>query len=234
MANARLDDFNNKFVYVDTNPENIVAAKKNALFFRQNEKFYVNHDGVMDGKWQQLNYRTVIIPPPPPNKLIRYRKEYELWIKTTDGFYDEYKKLKPKTGWKFVGNQNVFLSAAIKKLNWIFPVPANSNDPIGNDNSRSYDENYFYAKISGKWYRTPITKYVYLPAFGPDNSNITNQLPFMDPPRFNPLPPNSNYSPQGGNAGDQSHDSEFFYIKTSMWKRSPLNIYYNVNKMARF
>ena len=234
MSNKRLDDFNEKFVYVDTNPENIVAAKKNALFIRKHDKFYVNHSGVVDGKWEKLNYRTVIIPRPPANKLIKYRKEFEIWIKTTDGFYDEFKKLMPKTGWKFLNNKDIFLGASIKKLNWLFPPPVNSDDPMGNNNSRSYDENYFYAKISGKWYRTPITVYDYLPAEGPDDSNLSTSLPFVDPPRFKPLPSSSYVIPQQGTTGDQSYDTEFFYIKPSIWKRSSLNIYYNTNKMTRF
>jgi hypothetical protein len=234
MSNKRLDDFNQKFVYIDTNPENIIHAKKNALFIRNQKNFYVNHSGVVDGKWEKLNYKTVIIPHPPANKLIKYKKEFELWLKTTDGFYDEFKKLLPKTGWKFLNNQNIFVGASIKKLNWIFPVPVSSNDTIGNNNSRSYDENYFYAKISGKWYRTPIAVYNYIPSEGPDNPNLSTSLPFVDAPRFKPLPSSSNSPSQGGLTSDQSYDTEYFYIKPSIWKRSLLNIYYNTNKMSRF
>ena len=84
----RLDEFNKKFVYTNTNPENIIVAKKNALFYRKGNEFYVNHDGVINGKWQKLPYKTVIIPPPPLTKLIKYKQPQELWIKTSDGFFN--------------------------------------------------------------------------------------------------------------------------------------------------
>ena len=229
----RLDEFNRKFVYTNTNPENIIVAKKNALFYRKNNEFYVNHDGVINGKWQKLPYKTVIIPPPPLTKLIKYKQPQELWIKTTDGFYNEYKELLPKTGWKFLNNQNVFVSANIKNLNWIFPVPTSSNDPIGNNNSRSYDENYFYAKISGIWVRTPITIFNYAGNSSPDNPNLSNFLPFVAVPRFLPVPPTS-ATIDSAITGEQTYDADFFYIKPSVWKRSVLNIYYNTNKMTRF
>jgi hypothetical protein len=229
----RLDEFNKKFIYTDTNPENIIVAKKNAMFFRKNNEFYVNHSGVVNGKWEKLPYKTVIIPPPPLTKIIKYKKDQELWIKTTDGFYDEFKELLPKTGWKFLNNQNIFVGAKIRNLNWIFPVPTSSNDPMGNNNSRSYDENYFYAKISGKWVRTPITVFDYAGNSTPDNSNLSNFLPFVAPPRFQPVPSTSSTIDYGV-LGDQTYDADFFYIKPSIWKRSVLNIYYNTNKMTRF
>jgi hypothetical protein len=229
----RLDEFNKKFIYTDTNPENIIVAKKNAMFYRKGHDFYVNHSGVVNGKWEKLAYRTVIIPPPPTSKLIKYKKDQELWIKTTDGFYDEFKELLPKTGWKFLNNQNIFVGAKIRNLNWIFPVPTSSNDPMGNNNSRSYDENYFYAKISGKWVRTPITVFDYAGNSTPDNSNLSNFLPFVAPPRFQPVPSTSSTIDYGV-LGDQTYDADFFYIKPSIWKRSVLNIYYNTNKMTRF
>lgn len=229
----RLDEFNKKFLYTDTNPENIIVAKKNAMFYRKGHEFYVNHSGVVNGKWEKLPLKTVIIPPPPKSKLIKYKKEQELWIKTTDGFYNDYKELMPKTGWKFLSNQNIFVSAKIKNLNWIFPVPVSSNDPIGNNNSRSYDENYFYAKISDKWVRTPITIFNYAGSSSPDNPDLSNFLPFVAPPRFQPVPTTSG-AIDDAIPGEQTYDADFFYIKPSVWKRSVLNIYYNTNKMTRF
>lgn len=229
----RLDEFNKKFVYTNTNPENIIVAKKNALFYRKGNEFYVNHDGVINGKWQKLPYKTVIIPPPPLTKLIKYKQPQELWIKTSDGFFNEFKELLPKTGWKFLNNQNIFVSANIKNLNWIFPVPTSSNDPIGNNNSRSYDENYFYAKISGIWVRTPITIFNYAGNSSPDNPNLSNFLPFVASPRFLPVPSTS-VTIDSAITGEQTYDADFFYIKPSIWKRSVLNIYYNTNKMTRF
>ena len=71
---ARLDDFNKKFVYTKTNPEGIIAAKKNALFYRIGNDFYLNPDGFLEKPWQKLPYKTVIIPPPPSSKRIEYEK----------------------------------------------------------------------------------------------------------------------------------------------------------------
>jgi hypothetical protein len=229
----RLDEFNKKFVYTDTNPENIIVAKKNALFYRDGQQFYVNHSGVITGKWEKLPYKTVIIPAPPKSKIIKYKKDRELWVKKTDGYYNEYKELMPKTGWTFLSNQNVFVGANIKNLNWTFPVPTSSNDPIGNNNSRSYDENFFYAKISGKWVRTPITIFDYSGNPSPDNSNLSDFLPFVAVPRFQPVPSTS-YAGDSALAGEQTYDADFFYIKPSIWKRSVLNFYYNTDKMTRF
>jgi len=238
VTNKRLDDFNKKFIYTDTNPENIIVAKKNAMFFRSGHEFYVNYSGVVNGKWEKLLYKTVIIPHPPKSKLIKYKKEQELWIKTTDGFFDEFEDLLPKTGWKFLSNQNIFavvptVAVSIKDLNWIFPVPVSSNDTIGNNNSRSYDENYFYAKISGEWVRTPITIFEYSGNSSSDDLNLSNFLPFVAPPRFQPVPAIS-ATTDDAVTGDQTYDADFFYIKPSVWKRSVLNVYYNTNKMTRF
>lgn len=234
MSNKRLDDFNQKFVYTDTNPENIVSAKKNALFFRKGSEFYVNQSGVMNGKWEKLPYKTVIIPPPSLTKLIKYKQPQELWIKTTDGYYDEFKKLMPKTGWKFLSYQNVFTSSAQRALHWIFPVPTSSNDPIGNNKSRSYDENYFYAKIDGKWYRTPLTIFDSSVADGPDRTDLSQNLPFVDAPRHKPIPANPNSGLNNAPTGEQTYDLEYFYIRGTKWQRSRLNIYYDANKMTRF
>ena len=234
----RLDEINKKFIYTDTNPENIVVAKKNALFYRRGNEFYVNHSGVVNGKWEKLLYKTVIIPHPPKSKLIKYKKAQELWVKTTDGLFDEFGDLLPNTGWKFLSNQNIFASAptaavSIKDLNWIFPVPISSNDTIGDNNSRSYDENYFYAKISNTWVRTPITIFDYAGNSSPDDPDLNNFLPFVAPPRFLPVPAIS-ATTDDAVTGDQTYDADFFYIKPSVWKRSVLNIYYNTNKMTRF
>jgi hypothetical protein len=231
----RLDEFNKRFIYTDTNPENIIVAKKNAYFYRKGNDFYVNHSGNLDGKWEKLPYKTVIIPPPPLTKLIKYKQPQELWIKTTDGFYDEFKALLPKTGWKFVSYKDIFAKGNPKRLNWVFPVPTSSNDPIGNNNSRSYDENYFYAKVAGKWLRTPITTWngISPSGEGPDRSDLSTNLPFVDAPRRKPLPNNPHDTNQV-DVGDQTYDVEYFYIRISNWKRSRLNIYYDTNKMARF
>ena len=45
MANRRIDDFNEKFIYTDTNPEGIISAKKGAFFYRRDNDFYFNIDG---------------------------------------------------------------------------------------------------------------------------------------------------------------------------------------------
>jgi hypothetical protein len=229
----RLDEFNKKVIYTKTNPEDIIAAKKNALFFRKGKEFYFNADGNISGKWEKLPYRTVIIPPPTLTKLIEYEQPYEVWLKTTDGPYDEFNVLLPKKGWQFLAYKDVFaIIQQGKKVNWIFPPPVNTDDPVGNNNSRSYDENYFYAKISGKWYRTPITVFDVAGLPSTDTPYWTTNLPFVDGPRYLPVP-NTSIFP-GSLYGDQSYDLEFFYIKVSKWKRSRLFMYYNTGKMARF
>ena len=73
------------------------------------------------GNWQKLNYRTVIIPPPAPTKPIIYKNEHEIWIKTTDGFYNDLEQLMPKTGWKFFSYKDAFAVQIQNTLNWIFP-----------------------------------------------------------------------------------------------------------------
>jgi hypothetical protein len=235
MANRRINDFNQKFVYIETNPENIISAKKGAYFYRKGTEFFVNYSGNLDGKWEKLPYKTVIIPAPPRNKLYQYKQPQELWRKTTDGFIDEFKDLLPKTGWKFVSYANIFLGANPRRLNWVFPVPTNSFDAVGNNNSRSYDENYFYAKLDGIWYRTPITVWNQLSSQGdgPDRTDLTTNLPFVDAPRKKPLPINPD-DISNAPLGEQTYDYEYFYIQVSKWKRTRLNIYYNTNKMTRF
>lgn len=232
--NSRLDDFNNKFIYVETNPENIIEGKKNALFFRNGQEFFINNDGVIDGKWEKLPYRTVIIPPPPTDKILRYKENYELWLKTTDGYIDEYGDLLPKTGWMFLTNQNVFLSANPRMLHWDFPPPKSSYDIVGVEHSRSYDENFFYAKIGGLWYRTPIAVFDFAPSEGNERPELTTKLPFVDVPRYFPVPANSNAELNNVAMGVQTYDTRYFYIRVSKWKRTTLNVYYDPSKMTMF
>jgi hypothetical protein len=227
---ARVDDFNKKFVYTETNPEGIIAAKKDALFYRRNKEFFVNLDGNLEvGPWQKLPYRTVIIPPPPLTKLINYKQPHEIWIKTTDGFIDEEGKIMPKTGWKLYAYKDAFSMLVYRKLKWIFPPPISSYDPIGVNGNRSYDENYYYVKTAGIWYRTPITTWTTDDNFlTPDDPNLTNNLPFVDLPRAPVV--------AGAELGEQNYDKSFFYIKVnaSTWKRSRLSIYTTPDKMAVF
>lgn len=231
---ARLNDFNKKFVYTETNPENIIEGKKDSLFFRYENSFYFNEDGVLDSSWEVLPYRTVVIPFPNLSKEIKYEHPYELWIKTTDGYIDQYGDLLPKTGWKFMGNINVFANLNPRILHWIFPPPVSSTDPIGANNNRSYDENFFYVKNGAYWYRTPITLFISPSDTGPDRPDLSDNLPFVDAPRRLPVPANPNSDLSIVEVGEQSYDKDFFYIRVSQWKRSNLNKYYNVDKMTRF
>lgn len=231
---SRTDEFNKKFLYTETNPENIIEGKKDSLFFRYGNTFYFNAEGVVDTSWEVLPYRTVIIPFPPIDKEIIYAQPYELWIKTTDGYYDQYGDLLPKTGWKFLGYINAFLKANPRILRWIFPPPTSSTDPIGVDRSRSYDENFFYAKLGAFWYRTPIALFISPSPTGPDRPDLSSNLPFVDAPRRLPVPSNPNSDLSTVELGDQTYDEDFFYIRVSQWKRSNLNIYYNTDKMTTF
>ena len=104
----RVADFNAKFFYVETNPENIISAPKNAFFFRNGTDFFLNTSGDINGYWERLQYRTVILPAIDEDTLLNYEHPCELWIKTTDGFYDEFKVLMPKTGWQFFTYKNIF------------------------------------------------------------------------------------------------------------------------------
>jgi hypothetical protein len=231
---SNIDEFNEKFVYTKTNPENIIAGIKDSLFFRYNNTFYYNEEGVLDASWEVLPYRTVIIPFPPLTKEIIYEYPYELWIKTTDGYIDQYGDLLPKTGWKFLGNINVFLDANPRSLRWIFPPPVSSTDPIGTDRSRSYDENFFYVKLGAFWHRTPIALFISPSDEGPDRPDLSANLPFVDAPRRLPVPSNPESDLSTVEVGDQTYDKDFFYIRVSKWKRSNLTTYYNNNKMTRF
>lgn len=228
---ARVDDFNKKFVYTETNPEGIISAKKGALFYRREKEFFFNIDGNFDvGPWMKLPYKTVIIPPPPVSKLIKYKRPHEIWIKNSDGFIDEYGKLMPKTDWKVYSYRDAFAMLVYRKLNWLFPPPASSYDPSGNNGDRSYDENYFYVKTGGIWYRTPITVWTQDDDFGaPDNPALTSGLPFVD------LPRSAVANPATG-IGEQNYDKSYFYIKVNplVSKRSRLNIYTSPDKMAIF
>lgn len=220
----RNSDFDEKFLYTETNPENIIAGKKGSYFFRGGLNFYVNLTGDIEDRWEQLQYRTVILPAPDSDRAIQYEHPNELWIKTTDGFLDDERQVKPKTGWKFYSYRDVFLGAQPRDLNWCFPVPSSSYDPTGNANCRSYDENFFYAKTGSLWFRTPIAIFT---LSGPDigeQPSLYNNLPFVVAPRKLPVPANSN-NPNSVQVGDQTYDRDFFYIRVSKWKRSPLIVY---------
>lgn len=233
MSDAKLSDFKRKFVYVNTSPEKIVSAKKGALFFRKGTAFYFNASGAIDGKWEPLKYRTVVLPAPSEDALITYENQSELWLKNSDGFLDEYRRLLPKTDWKFlVYNTDVFSQIASFQLHWTFPPPTGSSDAIGMDGDRSYDENYFYAKYSGSWYRTPIA------IFDADAGSLgdswwESHLPFVDFPPINPPPSTS--SATSGFVGQQSYDDSWFYIKpkSKKWKRCSLKIF-DPSKMTTF
>ena len=101
MVNERLKEFNKKFVYIGTNPENIISANKGALFFRDNTTFFLNSSGNAKGQWVKLPYRTVVSPPPPKNVPIKYKNPTELWIKTTDGYLDALGIFSRKQGGNF-------------------------------------------------------------------------------------------------------------------------------------
>jgi hypothetical protein len=81
------------------------------------------------------------------------------------------------------------------------------------DGNRSYDTNYFYAKIGGKWYRTPVTTWTFVDGpLPPDDLNLTSNLPFVDLPRAG-LGICPNRYKVLLVAGDQTYDKIFFYIK---------------------
>lgn len=234
--NARVEDFNKKFIYTDTNPENIIAAKKGAFFCRREKEFFVNYQGNLEeGPWEKLNYRTVIIPFPPPTKQIQYKRPHEIWFKTTDGFFDDTGKLMPKTGWKFYSYQDAFAMLVFRKITWHFPTPTSSYDTAGVDGNRSYDNDFFYAKISGVWYRTPMTLWDFVDTpIPPEDPTLTTSLPFVDLPRAGlGIDPFDTHCSQ---TGDQTYDSGFFYIKVNntTWKRSRISLYKILPKMALF
>lgn len=233
---SRTDDFNKKFLYTETNPEGIIAGKKGIFFFRKEQEFFVNYNGNLEsGAWEKLPYRTVIIPAPPASKVIQYKKPYEIWLKTTDGFYNDENKLMPKTGWKFYAYKDAFAMLVFRKITWHFPVPTSSYYSGGVDGNRSYDDDFFYAKIGGIWYRTPVTLWNFVDTPIPvEDPSISTSLPFVDLPRAGlGLDP---YDTACSQVGDQTYDSGFFYIKvnSTTWKRSRLSLYKILPKMALF
>ena len=234
----RVPDINSS-IYTDCNPENIVPAKKGAWFFRRDSNFYVNDSGDVNGTWVQLPYKTVILPRPNPNKLILYSQRFQLWQKSTDGFKapwtlgDRTVSILPKTGWKLISNEDAFLPVIDPRaFNWIFPAPLSSDDPVGNDGSKSYDNDYFYHKTGGKWYRNPLVLFTYQGTAVGDTSTWYNNLPFVVAPRALPVP-SSSYAVDTIKSGDQTYDGDFFYIKANLWKRAPL-ITYTPSKMTLF
>jgi hypothetical protein len=229
---SRVSDYNEQFLYTKTNPENIIESPANGWFFRKGNDFWLNTSGDLYGTWIKLPYKTVILPRPPDNKLILFEQEMELWIKNSDGFIDEYEVVHPKTDWKFYAYDiDVFLEKQETRVfSWIFPAPTNTNDPVGINGDRSLDENYFYAKTGGLWYRTPIAIFGNGEADTGEVPYWYSNLPFVDAPRKTPPPATIN---DGGLYGEQSYDSEFFYIRVSSWKRAPL-VYFNPSKMTIF
>lgn len=231
---ARVDQFN-KSLYVDTNPEGVISATKGALFYRRQKDFYINLDGNLEtGNWQKLNYRTVIIPPPAPTKPIIYKNEHEIWIKTTDGFYNDLEQLMPKTGWKFFSYKDAFAVQIQNTLNWIFPPPVSSNDPVGSNGNKSYDNYFLYVKFSGKWYRTPLSTYTFVSPRSADDPSLSTNPPYAD--KRAGFPGVNSYQLACSMVGDQTYDRDFFYVRVnpSTWKRSRLSIFKMGFKMAVF
>lgn len=236
---ARTNDIN-RDVYTDTNPEGIVSANKGAFFYRRNNEFYINREGNLDiGNWEKLNLRTVIIPPPPLTKLIKYRKPHEIWTKTTDGFIDytpgsSYGSVMPKTGWKIFAYKDAFAIQIQHTVRWILPPPAASNDPKGSNGEKSYDNDYLYVKFSGLWYRTPISIYTFIGSRrDTNNPTLVSNPPYADD--RGGYPGITSYDLACSMVGDQTYDNDFFYIRVNkVWKRTNLNIFEIGYKMAVF
>ena len=222
----RVPDINNS-LYTDTNPENIVSAKRGAWFFRKNKFFYVNHSGDIKGKWIQLPYPTVILPRPNPRKIIMYEYPTMLWQKTTDGYLNEFREVLPKTGWKFYSYDDAFLPLFPRAFNWLPAEPSSSYDTVGADRSRHYDENFYYFKTSSIWYRTPISVFTTPGVDTGEQPLLYSGPPYVVSPRYLPVP-SSSYSHDSAISGDQTYDRDYFYIKPSRWKRSSLGIYESV------
>ena len=217
-------------VYTKTDPNNVISAKKGALLFRRFDKFFFNPSGNISSAWERLQYKTISYPQHPQGKPINFEYPFEVWEKRSDGHSDQLGYLLPKTDWILYSHQDLFISTPEKRtFHWLFPVPTSSLDPIGTDGSRSYDENFFYAKISGHWVRTPIHIYLEPSVDSGEDVYWHDNLPFIDLPRHLPIPSGSS----SGLTGEQSYDRDFFYIKPSVWKRTPLN-YLNSPKMTRF
>lgn len=230
---ARTNDIN-RDVYTDTNPEGIVSANKGAFFYRRNNEFYLNNEGNLEtGNWVKLNLRTVIIPPPPLTKLIKYRKPHEIWVKTTDGFYNDLGQLMPKTGWKIFAYKDAFAVQIQNTVRWTLPPPVASNDPKGSNGEKSYDNDYLYIKFSGLWYRTPIAVYTFIGPRSPDNPTLSSNPPYADTRAG--FPGITSYDLACSIVGDQTYDNDFFYIRVNkVWKRTNLNIFEIGYKMAVF
>lgn len=225
----RIPNIADKFLYTKTDPNNVISGEKGALFFRRGNRFFLNADGNFDSHWVLLPYRTVIYPVPDDDKPIQYEHPFEIWEKNSNGHKNDLGVLMPKTDWKFYAYEDAFLSRKIKELHWIFPPPLHSTDPRGNNKFRSYDENFFYAKISGSWLRTPIHVYDSASLDSGDVQKWYDDLPFVDYPRRTPAPNRHD----DGMIGDQSYDDNFFYVRPSLWKRTPLN-YFDTSKMTKF
>lgn len=233
---ARVDDFNKKFVYTETNPEGIIAAKKGAFFYRRDNDFYINLDGNLEtGNWEKLNYRTVIIPPPPLTKLIKYKRPHEIWLKTTDGFYNDLEQLMPKTGWKIFAYKDAFAIQIQNTVRWVFPPPKTSYDAFGTNGEKSYDENYLYVKFSGLWYRVPLAIYTFIGSRrDTDNPTLVLNPPFSD--NRAGYPGITSYDLACSMLGDQTYDNDFFYVRVNSktWKRTTLNVFQIAYKMTIF
>lgn len=120
--------------------------------------------------------------------------------------------------------------STLRVFSWVFPAPTNSNDPLGVDNDRSYDENFFYAKINGQWLRTPLVNFSINVSTNTDENEFWyDNLPFVDRPRV-PIP-STPLDP--GLVGAQTFDDDFFYVKDIIWKRTLL-INFISNKMTVF
>lgn len=146
-------------------------------------------------------------------------------------FDDDYFYIKDDV-WKRVLLIN-FLPSKMTTFNtfsWIFPAPNNSNDSFGNNNDRSYDENFFYAKVDNQWLRSPLINFtVNVSPNSGENEYWYDNLPFVDRPRASvpTLPVDF------GLIGAQTFDDDYFYIKDNIWKRILL-INFLPSKMTTF
>ena len=228
----RVIDFNKKFLYTETNPENIISAKKGSWFFRIGGDFYLNTSGDWNDEWEKLPYRTVILPAVDADWVVKFEHPYELWFKEIDGFRDEHRQLLPKTGWKFFGYLNVFANVEAETSPWT-AVPTSSYDPTGFERSRAYDENFYYYKTQEIWYRTPITLFTYKSSDSGNRQEMYNELPFVQAPRYLPVPSNST-DQSGAPYGKETYDDEFYYVKPSTkWKRCTILVF-DPSKLAIF
>lgn len=231
---ARVDS-TNPALYMDTNPEGVVSAKKGAFFYRRDTEFYLNVEGNLEtGNWEKLQYRTVIIPPPAASRPLVYKRPHEIWIKTTDGFYNDLNQLMPKTGWKIFSYKDAFAIQIQHTLHWIFPRPGYSLDSMGVNGDKSYDNDFLYIKFSGKWYRTPLSVYTFIGDKSPENPTLYSNPPYSD--QRAGFPGANSYILACSMVGDQSYDNDFFYVRVNVkvWKRTNLNIFEIGYKMTVF